>query len=54
MANVELEKGTINIKQVIVKGENGRPLIKGTKSKNLNVLYIYRLPIEELKKFHTH
>ncbi|MGE8205279.1 site-specific integrase [Heyndrickxia sp. NPDC080065] len=53
-SNINLEKGTINIKKVIVKGENGRPIIKGPKSKKSK--RIVSLPpsiVEELKKFNT-
>ncbi|MBS4172074.1 site-specific integrase [Bacillus sp. FJAT-49736] len=53
--NIDLEKGTINIKQVIVKGENGRPLIKGPKSKkSKRFVSIPPSIVEELKKFYTY
>jgi integrase len=53
-SNVDLEKGTIDIKQVIVKGRNG-PVIKQPKSKNSKrIISLPSSVVKELEAFELH
>ncbi|KON90220.1 integrase [Sporosarcina globispora] len=54
-SKVDLNKGTIDITQVITKGRNGRPIIKGPKSKNSKrIISLPSSVVEEMKVFHLH
>lgn len=54
-SHIDLEKGTIRIKQVIGRGKNGRPVIKGPKTKtSKRTVSLPPSLIEELKRYHLH
>jgi integrase len=54
-SHIDLEKGIVQIKQIITRGTGGRPILKGPKSRNSKrVISLPPMMVEELKKYHIH
>ena len=54
-SHIDLEKGIVQIKQIITRGSGGRPILKGPKSrKSKRVISLPPMMVEELKKYHIH
>lgn len=54
-SHIDLEKGTIQVKQIITKGSGGKPILKGPKSrKSKRIISLPAMMIEELKRYQIH
>lgn len=54
-SHIDLEKGIIQIKQIISRGTGGWPILKGPKSRNSKrVISLPPMMVEELKKYQIH
>ncbi|MDD9313141.1 tyrosine-type recombinase/integrase [Cytobacillus firmus] len=54
-SHIDLEKGIVQIKQIITRSSGGRPILKGPKSRNsIRVISLPPMMVEEQKKYHIH